>query len=125
MPNDLNAILDALLSEWHNWARGYSPVPTCSAGPMFRNAKSAKGWDSASDVVEDELAAKTMQAVDFHVGEIGDPHRSAIYIHARNCCTGRNVWSSPRLPACPMERGVILAEAKNMLARRLLSAGVI
>ena len=125
MLNDLGTILDALLGEWHNWARGYSPVPTCGAVPMFRNAKSSKGWDSAAEVVEDELSSKTMQAVDFHVGELQEPYRSAIYAHARNCHTGRKVWSSPRLPVCPMERGLVLAEAKNMIARRLLSAGVI
>ena len=124
MHNDSSAILDDLLSRWHSWARSYSPVPTCGADPMFRNAKSAKGWDTTDQVVEDELNDKTMKAIDFQVGEMADPHRSAIYIHARNCCTGRNVWLSPRLPADPLERARILGEAKSMLTRRLLSAGV-
>jgi Cft2 family RNA processing exonuclease len=91
---------------------------------MFRNAKSSKGWDSTSEVIEDEIRDKTMKAIDFHVGEMQDPHRAAIYIHARNCCTGRSVWVSPRLPRDPVERTVILLEAKNDLMRRLLSAGV-
>ena len=125
MVNDLGTILDALLGEWHRWARGYSPVPTSGAAPMFRNAKSSRGWDSASEVVDDEVNASTMRSIDFQVGEMNEPHRSAIYVHARNCSTGRMVWSSPRLPTCPMERSLIVAEAKNMLARRLLSAGVI
>lgn len=124
MRNEQNEILDDLLSRWHSWARSYSPIPTCGADPMFRNAKSAKGWDTTDQVVEDELNDKTMKAIDFQVGEMEDPHRSAIHIHARNCCTGRNVWLSPRLPADPMERAVILMEAKNLLTRRLLSAGV-
>lgn len=124
MHNDSSAILDDLLSRWHSWARSYSPVPTCGADPMFRNAKSAKGWDTTDQVVEDELNDKTMKAIDFQVGEMVDPHRSAIYIHARNCCTGRNVWLSPRLPADPLERARILGEAKGLLTRRLLSAGV-
>lgn len=116
--------LDSILAEWHHWAKGYSPVPTCSADPMFRNAKSAKGWDSTAEVVEDELTAAQMKAVDFHVGEMKDPHRSAIYMHARNCYTGRNVWLSPRLPQDPMERARILGEAKAMIIGKLLSAGV-
>ncbi|CAN7187398.1 hypothetical protein [Acidovorax sp. LjRoot117] len=124
MRNDQNEILDSLLSEWHSWARSYSPVPTCGADPMFRNAKSAKGWDTTDQVMEDEIRDKTMKAIDFQVSEMKDPHRSAIHIHARNCCTGHNVWLSPRLPKDPMERTVILMEAKNQITRRLLNAGV-
>ena len=70
MHNDSSAILDDLLSRWHSWARSYSPVPTCGADPMFRNAKSAKGWDTTDQVVEDELNDKTMKAIDFQVGEM-------------------------------------------------------
>ena len=124
MRNEQHEILDSLLSEWHHWARSEPLQPTRGADPMFRNAKSAKGWDSTSDVIEDEIRDKTMKAIDFHVGEMQDPHRSAIYIHARNCYTGRKVWLSPRLPTDPMERAVILMEAMNQLMRRLLSAGV-
>lgn len=125
MRNEQHDILDALLSEWHHWARAEPLQPSRGADPMFRNAKSSKGWDSTSEVIEDEIRDKTMKAIDFQVSEMHDPHRSAIYIHARNCCTGRNVWLSPRLPADPMERAVILMEARNQLTRRLLGAGVL
>ena len=124
MRNEQHEILDSLLSEWHQWARAEKLQPSRTADPMFRNAKSPKGWDSTTEVIEDELRSKTMKAIDFQVGEMKDPHRTAIYVHARNCCTGHKVWLSPRLPADPMERAVILMEAKNDLARRLLSAGV-
>lgn len=124
MRNEQHEILDSLLSEWHSWARAEPLQPMRCADPMFRNAKSSKGWDSTSDVIEDEIRDKTMKAIDFQVGEMLEPHRSAIYIHARNCCTGRNVWLSPRLPSDPIERGVILLEAKNALMRRLLGAGI-
>lgn len=124
MKNEQHEILDSLLSEWHSWARAEKLQPSRTADPMFRNAKSCKGWDSTTDVIDDELRSKTMKAIDFQVCEMKDPHRSAIYIHARNCCTGHKVWLSPRLPADPMERAVILMEAKNELTRRLLSAGV-
>lgn len=124
MRNEQNEILDDLLSRWHSWARSYSPVPSCGADPMFRNAKSPHSSHSAGEVTDAKAESDQMQAVDFHVGEMRDPHRSAIHIHARNCCTGRNVWLSPRMPADPIERAVILMEAKNLLTRRLLSAGV-
>lgn len=124
MQNDSAAILDDLLAKYHNWAKGYIPVPVCSADPMFRNAKAGRGWDSISDIVEDEIHGSMMQAIDFQIGEMVDPYRSAIYILARNCCTGRKVWLSPRLPADPLERGAIVVEARLMLTKRLISCGV-
>lgn len=91
---------------------------------MFRNAKSGKGWDSTSDVIEDEINGKMFRAIDFQVGEMADPYRSAIYVQARNLYTGRNVWLSPRLPKDAIERDQVVAEARSMLTRRLMSAGV-
>lgn len=122
--NDSHVILDDLLARWHHWARGYVPVPVCGAGPMFRNAKSPHSSHSAYEVTDAKVERDCMQSVDFHVTEMKDPHRSAIYIHARNCYTGRNVWLSPRLPTDPLERSRILGEAKSMLIGKLLSAGV-
>lgn len=122
--NDASAILDDLLARYHAWAKAFSPVPVQGADPMFRNVKSGKSWDSTSEVIEDELHGKTMEAVDFHIGEIPDPHRAALYILARNCYTGRNVWLSPRLPADPEERAIVIIEARSRLIRRLINAGV-
>jgi hypothetical protein len=121
--------LDGLLREWHQWQRGYSPVPTCSADPMFRNVKSSKNWDTTSDVIQDELHGSTMETIEAQVSELPDvdkvrPYRSAIYAIARNLHVGANVWSNPRLPTDPLERGVVIMEARNMLTRRLVAAGV-
>ena len=124
MQNDAHVILEDLLARWHHWAKGYIPVPTCGADPMFRNAKSPHGYESAADVTDAAVEQTQMKALDFHVSEMKDPHRSAIYIHARNCYTGRSVWLSPRLPQDPMERARILGEAKAILVGKLLSAGV-
>ena len=124
MFNDSAAILDDLLSRWHSWARGYRPVVQPGADPMFRNAKSGKSWDSTSDIVEDEIESNMLKVVDFQVGEMAEPGRSAIYCHARNCCTGRQVWMSPRLPRDPAQRATILAAAKVEITRRLMAAGV-
>lgn len=125
MVNDSAHILDDLLARYHAWAKGYMPVPVCGADPMFRNAKSGRGYDSVSEVIEDELHGSTMEAVDFNIGEIQEPHRAALYVLARNCYTGRQVWISPRLPKDPLERGAIIIEARNQLTKRLMAAGVL
>lgn len=122
--------LDSLLCEWHIWQKGYSPVPTCGADPMFRNAKSSgRHWDSTADVLDNELHGSTMETIDCQVQELPDvpiqqPYRSAIYVIARNLHIGANVWGHPRLPTDSLERGIVVMEARNMLMRRLVAAGV-
>lgn len=133
MYNDSDAILEEILSRWHNWMRE-KPVNGVDRmdDPAFRDAPTRSGWDSSGDVIDAELNAQTMRAVDFHVGGdmrgqggMQEPHRSAIYILARNCYTGRKVWLSPRLPKDPEERGILIQEARNILVRKLMTAGVI
>lgn len=124
MINDSHTILDDLLVRWHAWGKNYRANHQTSTDPVFRNAKSGRGWDSTDEIIEDELMGSTMEAIDFHVSEMQDPHRTAIYFLARNLYTGRSVWLSKRLPEDPMERGVIVAEARNQLTRRLMNAGV-
>lgn len=121
---EANQILDDLLARWHHYCKGYSPVPVKGADPMFRQATRPRGYDTVNAILDDEAERIKMEAMDFHVYELQDPHRSAILILARNCYTGRNVWLSPRLPRDAMERGTIIMEARNQLTRRLLSAGV-
>ena len=124
MHNDSKAILDDILSRWHAHCKGYNIAPSCGSDPMFKGAKSG-GWDGADDVMDAAINRKIMQAVDFEVGELLEPYRSAIYVTARNLCTGRAVWNSPRLPVDAMERGVIVVEAKRQITKRLMCAGVI
>lgn len=42
--------------------KGYIPIPVSGADPMFRNAKSARGYDSTAEVIEDEITASQMKA---------------------------------------------------------------
>lgn len=91
---------------------------------MFRNAKSGRGWDTTDEIVESELTSDTMKAIDFEVGEVQEPHRSAIYAHARNLASRHAVWTSPRLPQDPGARALLVAEARLKLMRRLLLAGI-
>ena len=123
--SDPKSVLDDLLSRWHTWAKGYSINPAPGADPMFRQARSSKQWDSSDDILDTEINSKIMEAIDFQVSEMVDPHKTAIHINARNCASGANVWNSPRLPADPLERSVIVLEARNTLTRKLISCGVI
>lgn len=123
MHNDSNAILDDLLARWHHHCKHYSPVPVAGSDPMFRNAVSPKGWDSTADIADDTVNSAQMKAVDFHVGEMKEPYRAAIYITARNCYTGHSVWMSPRLPADKEERDIVILEARNIITRKLMAAG--
>lgn len=125
MVDEQNTILDDLLSRWHAWSAGYSLSSSPSTSPMFRQAKSSRSWDSSTEIVHDEVESSTMEKVDFVVCEMQEPHRSAIYAHARNLCTGQKVWSSPRLPLCPQERSIVLMEAVNKLSWVLHDEGVI
>lgn len=124
MHNDSKAILDDILSRWHHHCKTYRVVGQSGADPMFRNAVSPKGWDSTADIADDSVNRAQMKAVDFHVGEMEDPYKAAIYVTARNCYTGRSVWLSPRLPTDPAARAVIIMDARMMLERRLIAGGV-
>jgi len=124
MMNDSQHILDDVLSRWHSWAKSYKANQQTPRDPIFRDAKSGRGWDSTDEIIEDEIQNSMMEAVDFQVSEMQDPYRAAIYILARNLSTGRSVWLSPRLPVDPMERATIISEARIQLTRRLQAAGV-
>lgn len=124
MFNDSAHILEDLLVRWHAWGKAYKANQQAPSDPMFRNAKTGRGWDSIDDIIEDDLMGSTLEAIDFHVSEMQDPYRAAIYVLARNLYTGRSVWMSPRLPEDALERGIIVAEARNQLTRRLMAAGV-
>lgn len=124
MMNDSHQILDDILSRWHSWARSYKANQQTPRDPVFRDAKSGRGWDSTDEIIEDEIHDSMMEAVDFQVSEMKDPHRAAIYALARNLSTGRSVWMSPRLPVDPLERATVVAEARNILTRKLMACGV-
>lgn len=124
MKDDQNTILDDLLSRWHAWSLHHAAGTSC-VNALFRQASSSRGYDDTSDIADSMVDASTMDAVDFHVDQMQEAYRAAIYAHARNLHAGCSVWSNPRLPKSPEERAVVVLEAKNMLSLRLMSAGVI
>lgn len=124
MNNDSKHILDDILSRWHHHCKHFTIVRQAGADPMFKMARSSRHWSTEEEVREAEIDGYLMKAVDFNVGEMENPHRAAIYMEARNCYTGRSVWLSPLLPRNKEERAIVIMEARNMLTRRLMAAGV-
>lgn len=123
MRDESDAILDDLLSRWHGFCRGYQPGEH-SANPMFKDSLRGKGEQTIEAIAEDQLWAGVFKAMDFHVSQMEEPFRTAIYLNARNCYTGRSVWQSPRLPTDVIERAEIVAKARSQIRTRLQLAGV-
>lgn len=125
MNDESRYILDGLLADWHHWSTGYALVAGLGSSAMFRNAKSPRGYESEGEIADATIHNSTMEAINFHVFELAPIHRTAIQINARNLCTGRAVWISPRLPKNMEERAILLMEARNALLARLVKAGVV
>lgn len=125
MINETRYLLDALLQDWHRWARGFSPVAEHHTSPVFGYQVNSRQWDSEDDVLDGHLHNAKMKAVDFHISELQPLYRTAIDIQARNLCTGKSVWTSARLPKDVDKRALIIAEARNQLLQRLMRDGVL
>lgn len=125
MTESIRYALDALLSDWHQWAKGFSIVGQHGTAPMFNGLVSSKQWDSESDVIDGSLHHSQMETVDFHISELIPIHRTAIGINARNLVTGYSVWTSARLPTDLEQRAIILRDARNILQKRLTDAGIL
>lgn len=125
MTDDSRYILDTILADWHRWARGYQHVGDIGSQPMFAQARSSRGWDSVQDIVESEIDGDRMESINFHIFELPPLQCTAIQINARNLATGRNVWTSARLPQDLEARAVLLSAARSALMRKLVAAGVV
>ncbi len=125
MTDDTRYLLDSILADWHQWARGYQHVASVGSSAMFNKAKSPRGYDSESEIADATIHNETMKTVDFHVSELKPDWRTAIQIHARNLATGRNVWTSARLPTDLQARATLLADARAALMGKLIAAGVV
>lgn len=118
-------LLNDILREWHQWAKGYQHVVGVSTSPMFRDAKASRGWDTTDEIIGSELENSRMVAVDFHISQLCDVYRTALGILARNLATGRSVWVSARLPEKPEDRVKIVQEAKHGLLMKLRDSGIV
>ena len=125
MRNDIDSILDSLLSDWHCWCSNFRHVAQNGSCAMFTDVKSSRQWQDADEVLDSAKHNSTMKTIDFIVMDMEPNHRTSLQIKARNLVTGVNVWTSARLPLDPQERALILMTAKNALLARLSAAGVL
>jgi hypothetical protein len=118
--------LNDLLSRWHHWASQFTVVAgyyTSSAGML--QFRASRQYDSENGALDQEVENKTMAAVDWCIDRVRQPYRTALAINARNLCTGASVWTSARLPTDSMQRALLVAEARSLLARQLDGRGVL
>jgi hypothetical protein len=126
---EINERLNDLLRRWHAHCLGYSPGKGYPSGDaVCRQAKSSSVWDGWNGAQDQAVEKKIMEGFDGVMWNIPNtdkqPYLTALQFQARNLYTGKQVWTSPRLPADQMERGVLLMEARNLLLRALTRAGL-
>lgn len=123
----LDAELDDILSRWHYWqdqyrggARGFN-----SKSVVAGDFRVSRQWDDQNGALDSDLETETMKSVDFHVSEMVEPYRAAIYVQARALCVGYMVFNNPRLPSDPVQRDKVFAHARTILRERLTDAGIL
>lgn len=123
---EINERLNDLLRQWHGHCLGYSHGKGYPSGDaVCRNAKSSSVWDNWNGAQDKAVDQKIMEAFDAAMWNVPQPYLTALQFQARNLWTGKQVWTSPRLPTDPVERGVLLMEARNRLMRVLTKGGLI
>ena len=126
MHNDSAEILDDILSRWHSWqcgyraSRGFSPKSLVTG-----DYRTSRQYDDVNGALDIDIDAAIMRQVDFEIGEMADPHRTAIYCLARALALGLAVFTSPRLPDDRAELEHIVRNARGILTARLVASGVI
>ena len=122
MKDETRYLLDDILSTWHQWARGYQHSAGINSSPMFRECRSNhRQWASLDEVADEDKSQH--EAVDCIIMSMCPEFRTALQINAKNLFTGRNVWSSVRLPL--ESRAQILADARLLLTIKLQGAGIL
>lgn len=129
MKNDIDAIVDDLLSLWQRYADGYDIARGYGqASPMFRDTKSNwSPYDRENGVPEQEAEralAKAVGAALFRVPNSPQLWRTVLMFEARNLSGGVTVWNSIRLPHGE-EYEVLRIEARNKLLMELQREGCI
>lgn len=113
--------VSSLLAQWHAWSSGHAMVhgyPTINT--TCRGSRSSRQYDDANGGLDAHIDHVLMEAVDGVIDAIQDPWRAALSVQARNLHTGGQVWSSPRLPSCAMQRGEVVVMARKKFVEGLM-----
>lgn len=124
--NDLEELLNDLLSRWHHWASQFRHVAgynTCSAA--MHQFRTSRQYDSENGALDQDVENRIMAAVDACIDRVPQPLRTALWINARNLSTGCAVWRSARLPENDMQRALVVAEARSRLVDLLAQRGML
>jgi hypothetical protein len=126
---EINERLNDLLSRWHAHCQGYSAGKGYpSADAVCKHAKTSSVWDGWNGAQDEAASRQIMAEFDAAMWDVPNtprPWLTALQFQARNLYTGRQVWTSPRLPADDMERGVLVMEARVLLMKGLARRGVL
>lgn len=126
MQSEIDTLLNDLLTRHHRWSQKYrfgKGYP--SSDSACRGARASRQYDDANGALDDDLEDTIMEAFDCALNRIEQPHLTALQFLGRNMAVGYYVWTSPRLPADPRERGVLVLEARNKLLKELSRDGVL
>ena len=124
-PSDEDEKLNDLLARWHVWAsdeRTAVGYPTVS--PACKHYRASRQYDSDNGAFDQDRENDAMEAFDYCVLLVQQPHRTALAINARNLATGCAVWRSPRLPEDELARALMVSDARAMLVVLLRQRGV-
>lgn len=118
-------LLSDILAAWHAWAQGdRQSIGYSNASAGLTGWRSSRQYDFDNGAIDAEVDKSIHRTVDFHVREMQDPYRAAIYMNAKNLSAGRHVFQSPRVPT-GIEGANILKTARATLILKLVGAGVI
>lgn len=123
---EINERLNDLLSRWHAHCQGYSAGKGYpSADAVCKHAKTSSVWDGWNGAQDEATNRQIMAEFDAAMWDVPQPYLTALQFQARNLYTGKQVWTSPRLPADDIERGVLIMEARVRLMKGLARRGVL
>ena len=109
-----------LLALWWRAERQWIPVrgyPTeCT---YARGWRASRQYDDANGAAETDARGVLIRHIGNLVASIDEPHRTALYIAAKNRATGGDTWVSERLPLDDMERAEVVADAIEVFLSRL------
>ena len=107
-----------LLALWWKYESGWNHVqgyPTeCPSTAAYR---SSRQYDSDNGAFETDTRGMFIRHVSGVIQNMDDPHRTALYVLAKNLVTGEKVWTSARLPDNKDARIRITAEAVELFSR--------
>lgn len=126
MNNDIQSVLSGLLCDWHNYCQ-HTAHKHGFAGKAagFGQCRSSSQYDWQNGVEDEMVDRRIMQGFDAAIQRVAQPWFTALQFEARNLAVRHQVWASPRLPADPEERAVLILEARVRLLKELAKDGVL